>query len=458
LTPATQIYLMLNEVCWANLGRTALLQVLKQAALCVALLACCQHSALASKPAQHVGAPFSARLATLADWLCFGECPKFIIVEGAIVNSSFNVLREAIEANPQARIIVLGSPGGQLETSIAMGQMIRQKGLDVIVARFEIDNCFDSPGNCKGATPAGRLEQGFCASACVNIFAGGVKRTLWSGSRLGVHRYMSTRRITRVLQRFRTETRKHPDGRVEQKRFLMSESKRVKTLNQEQISGYDSTRNYFESMGVDPDLTDEIVKTPNNSVKWIDFSQAIRLNLVNEQDSAKVFSDWLMGSFQYSPRHVQIGLVRTEAGLSRIVIGVGPAPGQNVYGLRAVIVEDRQNFNQYPLVLSIERRELGLIASTPNGRAKESLGISAVTATLSKLCSVLDRPTLMQIDLIKADLEKVGNAVGYLQPDPAAAINLLCNNPPTAGSAMPSLYGLAPPELHRKLNVRSPGQ
>ena len=71
-------------------------------------------------------------------------------------------------------LVLLSSPGGDLDQARLMGAEIRTRGL--LTAVGELD-------------PQGRLKPSYCASACVAAFAGGVERIDLQGSQLGVHRF-----------------------------------------------------------------------------------------------------------------------------------------------------------------------------------------------------------------------------------------------------------------------------
>jgi len=71
-------------------------------------------------------------------------------------------------------VVLLSSPGGNLNQSIIMGENIRARGLATAVGTIDT---------------AGQIRPGSCASACVTAFAGGTARYGIDGSRLGVHRF-----------------------------------------------------------------------------------------------------------------------------------------------------------------------------------------------------------------------------------------------------------------------------
>jgi hypothetical protein len=74
-------------------------------------------------------------------------------------------------------VILLSSPGGDLNQAIIMGEMIRSRGLVTAVGV---------------ADAAGHIKPSYCASACVLVYAGGKTRYGIEGSALGVHRFVTS--------------------------------------------------------------------------------------------------------------------------------------------------------------------------------------------------------------------------------------------------------------------------
>jgi hypothetical protein len=74
-------------------------------------------------------------------------------------------------------VILLSSPGGDLNQAIIMGETIRSRGLVTAVGI---------------ADATGHIKPSYCASACVLVYAGGKTRYGVEGSALGVHRFVTS--------------------------------------------------------------------------------------------------------------------------------------------------------------------------------------------------------------------------------------------------------------------------
>jgi hypothetical protein len=124
---------------------------------------------------QYVSPSLSSTLLTNAE---AGGGRAVLAVSGRIGPAAAVWLRERIKEShlKPGDVVLLSSPGGNLEQGVLMGEIIRAHGLSTAVG---------VAGN------GGRVRAGFCASACVFAFAGGQTRYGLDGSALGVHRFTS---------------------------------------------------------------------------------------------------------------------------------------------------------------------------------------------------------------------------------------------------------------------------
>jgi hypothetical protein len=102
-----------------------------------------------------------------------------LAVSGRVGPAAAGWLRDKINDShlKPGDVVLLSSPGGNLDQGVMMGEVIRAHGLATAVG--VLDN-------------GGRVRPGFCASACVFAFAGGQTRYGLDGSALGVHRFTTT--------------------------------------------------------------------------------------------------------------------------------------------------------------------------------------------------------------------------------------------------------------------------
>jgi hypothetical protein len=103
--------------------------------------------------------------------------PAALAIQGTIGAASASWLRERLDEAHLATgdIVLLSSPGGNLEQALIMGEIIRSRGLATAI----------------GTDAMGKVTRSFCASACVLVYAGGSPRYGVEGSALGVHRFVN---------------------------------------------------------------------------------------------------------------------------------------------------------------------------------------------------------------------------------------------------------------------------
>jgi len=107
---------------------------------------------------------------------------RALLVKGEIGPAAANWFRDKLDEAHLAAgdLILLSSPGGNLNQATIMGEIIRSRGLATAVGI---------------ADASGRIKPAYCASACVLVFAGGKPRYGVLGSALGVHRFTTTKPV-----------------------------------------------------------------------------------------------------------------------------------------------------------------------------------------------------------------------------------------------------------------------
>ena len=130
-------------------------------------------------------------------------------------------------------IVLLASPGGDLNQATIMGEIIRQRSLATAVG---------------SADASGRIKPAYCASACVLAYAGGKIRFGVLGSALGVHRFVTTRPVNDPV----------------------AEAQR--------ISG--AVLGYMTKMGVSSTIVEAMSET--RDIRWLSPKQALAMNLVTD--------------------------------------------------------------------------------------------------------------------------------------------------------------------------------
>jgi hypothetical protein len=182
-----------------------------------------------------------------ADPACEPDCPEWLSAEGRIEPGAARAFADAVERLNGRRLpILIHSPGGSVPDAIAMGELIRAKGLAVAVARTLIVNCPESAPKCPDGPGRAIAGGATCASACTLVLAGGVERLAGPKPLIGVHQ------ITTVVR------------------------------EAEGLAHLTSTRKFYEQQGIDAEVTDYLAamgvgdpvmtlirKTPAASIRWL---------------------------------------------------------------------------------------------------------------------------------------------------------------------------------------------
>jgi hypothetical protein len=182
-----------------------------------------------------------------ADPACEPNCPEWLSAEGRIGPGAASDLAAAIERLNRRRLpILLHSPGGSVPDAMAMGELIRAKGLAVAIARTLITNCPEAAAKCRDGPGKAITGGATCASACVLVLAGGVERLAGPMARVGVHQITTLVKETEGLAHI-TSTRK---------------------LYEQQ--GIDAeVTDYLAAMGVGEPVMTLMRRTPAASVRWL---------------------------------------------------------------------------------------------------------------------------------------------------------------------------------------------
>jgi len=108
-----------------------------------------------------------------------GHRRSALVISGEIGAASASWFRDRLDEAHlvPGDVVLMSSPGGDLGQAVIIGEVVRARGLTTAV----------------GVTDGGgKVKPSHCASACVFVFAGGATRFGVPGSRLGVHRFVSS--------------------------------------------------------------------------------------------------------------------------------------------------------------------------------------------------------------------------------------------------------------------------
>lgn len=205
---------------------------------------------------------------------CQPDCRAWISAQGKIVAGQTLRQFEAVIRQLKGRKlpVFINSGGGDVAEALAIGKLIRAKGLDTAVIKINSPSCAAADSGCakkqaKGIDNGNPSPYALCASACAFVLTGGIQRFAGPLTQVGVHQprsfttYVRLRRVYRVMV--------SPYGRTT--KTLLSESKLgQKTIQTETNERqYRKMREYWAAMGIAPEAETLMRSAPYYSMHWM---------------------------------------------------------------------------------------------------------------------------------------------------------------------------------------------
>lgn len=219
-----------------------------------------------------------------------GSCIDWIAAEGVIEADSPAALRKMLASIGDRKLpIVLRSPGGNVDSAIEMGRLIRKRGLSVAIGGTRLRDCPISEPLCSTGWREGAkgtvYSVSYCLSACPYMLAGGVRRMFGLFSFVGVHQITMTYDDQRIRYRMEYQIingRKRIIKRQEISRKVIGqhESTKVPKALKARIFAY------FKEMGVDRSIFDMAMTATPASMRFIPQMEAVKIGLITDQANA----------------------------------------------------------------------------------------------------------------------------------------------------------------------------
>lgn len=226
---------------------------------------------------QQATPPMQVTIVRAAGAACGTSCPEWIAAQGRIDKDTPQRFRRVLAQLGHRKLpILIDSPGGSVDEALAIGRLIRARGLDIAVTRTDLHTCQPGETACQRLVAGGiRLgqpqpAQSKCASSCAFILAGGVNRHVGDGAVVGVHQVTSFQTRIKVLRTYRIETRREWGVPVERVKRLISEKRIGEStrLVDTKQSDYAKIARYFTEMGIGDDVMRSLRATPRTEIHW----------------------------------------------------------------------------------------------------------------------------------------------------------------------------------------------
>jgi len=268
---------------------------------------------------------------------CGRNCAEWIAADGAIDLGAPQRLRALLDRLGRHKLpIYFHSPGGSITGALAIGHLLRERGLTAGVGWTVPQGCdpkVPREATCdklkrNGRELPARLDAGhtMCNSACVYAFVGAAVRRLAPGASLGIH----SSSFSFVDHNGRASIRPSPT-----------------LLRATVAQSYALVSHYLGDMGVDPALLTAARRVASDHIRFLTRAEIRRFNIdrrtfvesdwtmVEEPTRAirKVFMAHLAGSDD-DFRTTLILLSCVQPDRLRIVLAREVAPGDDVAGIR----------------------------------------------------------------------------------------------------------------------------
>lgn len=229
---------------------------------------------------------------------CEPSCPQWIWARGSIEPGTAAAFKKFLKKTVGNRRlpVVISSPGGDIDSAMAMGRMIRERKLDVGVGSAYLTGCPVGEKDCKAGKAKSGMQYGvivdygqYCNSACPLVLAGGIGRFAGPTTYVGVHQITTT--VTRENIRYR------------EKYKVVKGKKRVvekKIVSRKTISSYQTTKlsksterkvlAYLKEMGVAKSYFATAQATPAKDLRQLDDMELFAMNVTTGRKAAGHFT------------------------------------------------------------------------------------------------------------------------------------------------------------------------
>ncbi len=225
---------------------------------------------------------------------CGTDCVRWIAMQGKIISETPALFRRVLSRAGRGPVaILIDSPGGSVEAAMAMGRLIRSRGLVVAVAGTIPLPCAAADAGCLGAAKSNipfagvSMARAGCASACPLILAAGTQRYVGLGAYVGVHEIIVHRRLTKVINTFRTVRRMVNGHPVEISRTLIA----TRPVESHIVTGeasnaiYNQVSAYLAQMGIEPTIMPLMRSAPPSGMHCMTRSEIVATHMATTGDA-----------------------------------------------------------------------------------------------------------------------------------------------------------------------------
>ncbi len=198
---------------------------------------------------------------------CEPLCPQWMYLDGNIVADSLDKFNKFLEIHRTEHYpLVLTSSGGDLDTAIAMGKIIRDHQLNVVISQTKFRARLPDADSWKQTSGPNNVYTGHaftsrapCRSFCTILLAGGVNRNADINTYVGIERvsFSMTKDMLDQIKKSGVEVANFPIvGRAISSNSIVDQYDKFSWSKERS----DKARSYFKNMGVNPGIVDQMLE------------------------------------------------------------------------------------------------------------------------------------------------------------------------------------------------------
>ncbi len=221
---------------------------------------------------------------------CDAKC-DWIVLQGFIDKTTLADFRKLLKTLGRAKPpVFLNSGGGDVDSALEIGRLIRAKGLDTAVAASTLAEGPPPPGKAAPVRAQSTAVRAFCASACSFVLAGGVRRLVGRGVPVGVHEIVIPEQDAEQRVRFYlTQTFRLGRKVISKQIVFVREQKFTRHIQRHDApeAHYRKVAAYFDAMKVDAKKLVALMKTATpEQISWLSAASLTETRLATETNYA----------------------------------------------------------------------------------------------------------------------------------------------------------------------------
>jgi hypothetical protein len=340
---------------------------------------------------------------------CGKGCSEWIAADGKIDGSTPRQLRALLGGLGKRKLpIFFQSPGGDVQAALAIGRMMRLRGMTAGVGRTIPQGCDPAQSRepaCDALKRSGRelpaelrTANASCNSACVYALIGAKVREVAPGASLGIHNISVTRMTVR----------RNREGKI-----VATSSAKLSGDANGVREGNGKIARYAGEMDVSRALVDAAAAVPNGNMRYISRDEIARFGI---DQRAFAESRWTVQ--EQKPGSFFIGKILAEAKLDEVKAGVST----HYRALQVLLLCGRSGFINVAFARELDASDRLAFAAVAAGGSEVRLTLGR-TQTSAKLNGIDMEIWLAPVPRAFFDNAALGDSIELVETPAITALN-----------------------------------